>query len=221
MPSPILRQLDIPNIFTLTGLISSLISAIFAIQGNFYAAAICMMYAGITDMLDGVVARKIERSKLQSQDGREELAVSPRQIGKQLDSLVDVCSFGFAPAIFGYCFGLQDWLSIAILIFYVGANALRLAYFNSTGLISEAKEEYFTGLPVTYAALFLPLTFITSFFLSHFTTKLVLAGTYLLLAIAMVANFKMIKIRGIWYVIFTLGAIALTSVYSWAIIAGG
>lgn len=205
MISPILRQLDIPNLFTLTGLFASLISAIFAIQGNFYAAAICIIYAGFTDMLDGVVARKMEnRSELQS------------QVGKQLDSIVDVCSFGFAPAIFGYCFGMQDWWSIAILIFYVGVNALRLAYFNSTGLISEAQEEYFIGLPVTYAGLFVPLSFFAGFFLSEPITKLVLSGTYLALAIAMIANFKMIKIRGIWYIFCTIGAIAMVSIYSWA-----
>lgn len=209
MPTPILRQLDLPNCFTLTGLMLSLISVIFAIQNNFYAALICMIYAGLTDMLDGVIARQMVRTELQS------------EVGKQLDSIVDVCSFGFAPAIFAYCFGLQDWLSVTILIFYVGVNALRLAYFNSTGLTSDAQEEYFTGLPVTYAALFIPLTFTASFFWSDSTMKLVLDGVYLLLAIAMVANFKMIKLRGIWYGIFALGAIALTGVYSWAIIMGG
>jgi CDP-diacylglycerol---serine O-phosphatidyltransferase len=209
MPTPILRQLDLPNFFTLTGLMLSLISAILAIQNNFYAALICMIYAGLTDMLDGVVARQMVRTELQS------------EVGKQLDSIVDVCSFGFAPAIFAYCFGLQDWLSVTILILYVGVNALRLAYFNSTGLTCDAQAEYFTGLPVTYAALFIPLTFTASFFLSDSTMKFVLDGVYLLLAIAMVANFKMIKLRGIWYGVFALGAIALTGVYSWAIIMGG
>jgi CDP-diacylglycerol---serine O-phosphatidyltransferase len=209
MPTPILRQLDLPNFFTLTGLMLSLISAILAIQNNFYAALICMIYAGLTDMLDGVVARQMVRTELQS------------EVGKQLDSIVDVCSFGFAPAIFAYCFGLQDWLSVTILIFYVGVNALRLAYFNSTGLTRDEQSEYFTGLPVTYAALFIPLTFTASFLLSDSTMKWVLDGVYLLLAIAMVANFKMIKLRGIWYGIFALGAIALTGVYSWAIIMGG
>ena len=208
MLTPILRQLDLPNLFTLTGLTLSLVSAIFAMQGNFYAAAICMIYAGLTDMLDGVIARKMERTSLQS------------EVGKQLDSIVDVCSFGFAPAIFAYCFGLQDFLSIAVLIFYVVVNALRLAYFNSTGLISDQREEYFTGLPVTYAALFIPLTFTASFLLSDSTMKLVLDGVYFLLGIAMVANFKMIKIRGIWYGIFAIGALTLTGVYSWAMIVG-
>ncbi|NET37741.1 MAG: hypothetical protein F6K19_37980 [Cyanothece sp. SIO1E1] len=204
--NPILNQLDLPNIFTLTGLTIGLVSVILAMQGKFYLAAICMIFTGLIDMLDGVVARKIERTPLQS------------EVGKQLDSIVDVCSFGFAPAIFAYCFGLQDFLSIAILVFYVAMNALRLAYFNSTGLINSEKAEYFTGLPVTYAALFIPLTFTASLFLPATTMKFVLEGVYLLLALAMVANFKMVKVRGIWYGLFGLGAIALTGLYGWAIL---
>jgi len=208
MSSPILRQIDLPNAFTLSGLMLSLLSVIFAIQEQFCAAIICMIYAGLTDMLDGVVARQTQRTELQS------------KVGKQLDSIVDVCSFGFAPAIFAYCFGLQDPLSIAVLIFYIGMNALRLAYFNSTGLSESEGEEYFTGLPVTYAAMFIPLTFTASFVLSNSTMKLVMDGLYFLLAIAMIIDFKMLKIRGIWYGIFALGALALTAVYGWAIAVG-
>ncbi len=167
-----------------------------------------MIDAGFTDMLDGVVARQTKRTELQS------------EVGKQLDSIVDVCSFGFAPAIFAYCFGAQDLLSIAVLIFYVGMNALRLAYFNSTALSEVGGEEYFTGLPVTYAAMFIPLTFTASFALLDSTMKLVIEGLYLILAIAMIADFKMLKIRGIWYGIFALGALALTAVYGWALAVG-
>ena len=99
-------------------------------------------------------------------------------------------------------------------------NALRLSYFNSTGLISNEKEEYFTGLPVTYAALFITLAFTASVFVSHFVMKLIRDGVYFLLAVAMIANFKMIKITGIWYGIFAVGAIALTGFYRWAMIWG-
>ena len=209
MVSPILRQLDLPNLLTLTGLFSSLISAIFAIQGNFCAAVICIMYAGLSDMLDGVVARKMKnRSELQS------------QVGKHLDSIVDVCSFGFVPTIFAYCFGLQDFISITVLIFYVGVSALRLAYFNSTGLSGDYRGEYFTGLPVTCVALFIPLAFTASFLLSDSTMKFVLDGVYLFLGIAMIANFKVMKVRGIWYVIFTMVGLVLTGVYSWVTIVG-
>ncbi len=206
MTTPILRQIDIPNSLTLTGLMLSLFSVIFAIQQNFYAALICLIYSGIVDMFDGVVARKIQRTELQA------------EVGKNLDSLVDICSFGFAPAIFAYCYGLRDALSIAVLMVYVAANVLRLAYFNSTGLASEGNNEYFTGLPVTYAALFIPLSFLVSFFVPVATMKLVLAGMYLILAIAMVANFQMKKLKGIWYGIFSLGALSMTIVYAWAII---
>ena len=150
MKNPTLQQLDLPNLLTLAGLALSSASAILAIQEHFYIAITCIIYAGLTDMLDGVIARRIERTHLQS------------EVGKQLDSIVDVCSFGFAPIIFAYCFGLQDFLSVSVLIFYVSMSALRLSYFNSAGLISEASEEYFTGLPVTYAALFIPLIFSVS-----------------------------------------------------------
>jgi CDP-diacylglycerol---serine O-phosphatidyltransferase len=208
MLSYILRQVDLANFLTLIGLSFSFNSAVFAIQGNLYASLVLMMYAGIIDLFDGFVARRIQRTELQS------------QVGKQLDSIVDVCSFGFAPAIFAYCFGLQNPLSIVVLILFVGATALRLAYFNSTGLLKEGSEEYFTGLPVTYTALFIPLIFTSNFVFSDSTMKILVNCLYLLLAIAMVANFKMLKLTGIWYRLFPLGALILTGVYSWAIITG-
>lgn len=206
MFSPIIRQIDLANSLTLTGLVLSLISVFLAVNGHYNEAVICIMYSGIIDLFDGLVARKTSRTELQS------------EVGKQLDSIVDVCSFGFAPAIFAYSFGLQDLLSIAVLLFYLVANALRLAYFNSTGLLNEGSKDYFTGLPVTYAALFIPLVFTASFALPDVTMKFILDSVYLLLALAMLANFKMLKLQGIWYGIFALGAIALTAVYGWVIV---
>ena len=207
MFSPILRQLDLANSLTLTGLFLSFFTVVAAANGKFNLAIILLIYAGIIDLFDGFIASKIERNQLQA------------EAGKQLDSLVDLCSFGFAPALFAYCFGLRDWLSIAILIIYLGANALRLAYFNHQGLADRGEQEYFTGLPVTYAALFIPLFFTASFVLPQTQMKFVLDAVYLLLAIAMVADFKMLKLRGIWYGIFAVGAAVLTGVYGWATIA--
>lgn len=205
MPSSILKQIDSANFLTLTGLILSFFSAIMAIQGNFYMAIICMMYAGILDLFDGLVARRIQRTELQA------------HTGKQLDSLVDICSFGFSPAIFAYCFGMTDFFSLTLLAIYLGFTASRLAYFNSTGLLIEGSEQYFIGLPVTYAALFIPLAFTTVFVWPHSIVKLLIGGVYFLLSLAMIADFKMIKLRGIWYGIFTAIALTLTGVYGWAI----
>jgi len=206
MKNTILAQLDVPNLFTLGGLALSLSSVIYAIQGDFYWAIICMIFAGMVDLLDGVIARKMERSPLQA------------EVGKQLDSLVDVCSFGFAPAIFAYCFGLQDPWSVALLLFYAAMATLRLAYFNSTGLSASGEDSFFTGLPVTYAAVFIPLGFLCQFFLADTVVQWLLRGLYLFLAIAMVSTIQVIKIRGAGYGVFAAGAILLTSVYGWAIL---
>jgi len=206
MKNTILAQLDFPNAFTLCGLMLSFMSVMGAIQGNFDLAMICMIFAGMIDLLDGLIARQMERTPLQA------------EVGKQLDSLVDVCSFGFSPVIFAYCVGLQDLYSVAMLVFYAAMATLRLAYFNSTGLSTSGGDSFFTGLPVTYAALFIPVGFLSQFFLADVAVQWLLRGIYLLLAIAMVSTFQVIKIKGAGYGVFAAGAILLTSIYGWAML---
>ena len=207
MLSPVVRQLDPANCLTLVGLVLGFAAVLLAWNDSYYLAAICIIYSGIVDLFDGVVARNIPRTSLQ------------KDVGRQLDSLVDLCSFGFAPAVFAYSYGLQDILSIAILIAYLCANALRLAYFNCTGLIRGEGQEFFTGLPVTYAALFVPVAFLVSLMLPQSTTETVLQWVYAALAIAMLANVKILKLKGPWYGFFATGAVALTLLYLWAFIA--
>lgn len=203
--SPILNQLDLANSLTIFGLILSLFSTIFSIQQQFNAALICMIFAGVVDLFDGFVARRIKRTDLQA------------ETGKQLDSIVDVCSFGFSPVIFAYCYGLNEFFHSIVLIIYIAATSLRLAYFNCKGLSTEGSEQYFTGMPVTYAALFIPLIFIANFILPVSTMKIVLTSLYIVLSIAMLGNFKILKLQGIWYGFFSLGAVALTAIYIWVI----
>jgi CDP-diacylglycerol---serine O-phosphatidyltransferase len=205
MLSPILKQLDLANALTLSGLFVSFGAVIFAINGNFNLAMIGLIYTGMVDLLDGFVASKLERTPLQT------------AAGQQLDSLVDLCAFGFTPVVIGYCFGLRDGLSLIILVIYLGANALRLGYFNNQGLMQQGEHEYFTGLPVTYAALFIPTLFMLNIVLPQAQMKWVLNGVYCFLSIAMTANLKVRKLRGMWYLIFGAGAATLVGVYCWAI----
>lgn len=207
MLSPIVYQIDLANALTLIGLLLSFASAVFAGQGTFYPALICMILSGITDLFDGFIARNIQRTELQS------------QVGKQLDSIVDVCCFGLAPAIFAYCFGLQDPISLVILGIYLAATALRLAYFNCTGLVMVGKTEYYTGMPVTYTALFIPLACFGNFIWSKTGMKILLDSVYLALAVAMLANFQMLKLKGIYYVFFSISALAAIGIYTWAIVS--
>lgn len=201
MPSPILRQIDLVNALTLLGLFLSLMVVVFAVQQQFHAAVICMMYTGIVDLFDGFFAKRVRRP--------DQAAAA----GKEIDSLVDICAFGFAPAAFGYCFGLRDPLSVALLAVYLSMTALRLAYFNRTGLSGEGHAQYYTGMPATYVVLFIPMVFTATFFLTPSTMKGVMAGLYAFLSLAMVSSVRVRKLRGIWYALFSLAALAMTGVY--------
>lgn len=201
----IIHQLDLPNFLSITGLIFSFLCVIFVSHQRFYESIICMICAGISDVFDGFVAKRVQRTELQS------------SVGKQLDSLVDICSFGFSPAIFGYLFGLQDSLSIFILILYISACGLRLAFFNSVGLLQEGEKKYFVGLPVTYAALFIPITLLAYFFVSKSIMMGLLTLVYLCLTFLMLSNLKIVKLQGIWYSIVLFGALNLMAIYTVAI----
>jgi len=206
--SPILGQINLPNALTLTGLMLALLSATFAVLGQFHAAILCMMWSGVADLFDGFLARRSVRTELES------------EVGKQLDSVSDVCSFGFAPAVFAFSYGLREPWYVALLLAFVCANALRLAYFNAVGTSAEGDRRYFTGLPVTYAALFIPVAFLGSLRFESDVMVPALGALYLLLALAMVSGRKVPKPGGLWYVFFSLLAVAMTGVYAWALIAG-
>ena len=121
----------LPNLLTTASLFSGFYSIISAIQGDFISAGMAIFAAQIFDGLDGRVAR---------------LTNSQSKFGAQYDSLCDVVSFGLAPAISIFLWGLNS-LGQAGWIFsflYVAASALRLARFN-TNFGSE--DAYFKGLP--------------------------------------------------------------------------
>ena len=199
---PIIRQIDFTNAFTLSGLFFSFGVVLFSFHDQFYAAVLCLMFCGLIDLFDGFFAKRLKRS--------EEAAAA----GPALDSLVDVCAFGFAPAVFAYCFGLQGPLSVALLIAFMGVNALRLAYFDRVGLTGNT----YTGMPVTYTALLVPLAFTARFFVPDEIVTQILFVLYILMAVAMVSNIPVRKLQGVWYIIFVVGAVVLTVIYVRAIL---
>ena len=212
MNTTLFRQFDFPNLLTLCGLALSLFAAIFAIEGHFYASILCLLYIGCVDTFDGFWARRLKRSDTQI------------ALGGPLDSLADLCGFGFVPVIFGYCYGLRDFFSISILMLYLLACAGRLAYFESTGLQQSDGIAYFIGLPVTFAALFFPNLFVLNFFVAKSTMLLILSLIYFGMATAMVARFRIKKQDSTRqgqprrYTLLPIGALVLTVVYGVAII---
>lgn len=141
------RVKGMANIITLAGLGFS-ISGIALLKMNWVLSIICLILAGIADLFDGVVARRMKSSE--------------NNIGKELDSLVDVVSFGVFPIVI--LISLTDTLifSILISIIYTFCAIWRLAVFQSRPY--NPKE--FIGLPVTYAALILPILFLAKYFLA-------------------------------------------------------
>ena len=126
----------LPNLLTTASLFSGFFSIVSAINGNFIASGMALFAAQMLDGLDGRVAR---------------LTNSQSLFGAQYDSLCDVISFGLAPAIIIFLWGLDSlgqtgWV---FSFFYVAAAALRLARFN-TYIGSE--DTYFKGLPSPVAS---------------------------------------------------------------------
>ena len=130
----------IPNTITCCNLISGCIATYYAFQGDFLMALLFIIIGAVFDFFDGMSARLLGVS-------------SP--IGKELDSLADDITFGFAPPaiVFGFLSPLTSHLSplIAFLAFIMAAfSALRLAKFN----LDERQALGFIGLPTPANALF-------------------------------------------------------------------
>jgi CDP-diacylglycerol--serine O-phosphatidyltransferase len=127
----------LPSIFTSLSLFCAFYSITASIKGSILHACWAIIIAGVFDGLDGRIAR---------------LTGSTSRFGEEYDSLVDMISFGIAPAILVYNWALQPygrwgWL---VAFLYIICTALRLARFN---VQSESREnKYFQGLPTPGAA---------------------------------------------------------------------
>lgn len=127
----------LPTLFTVGNLFCGYLSLWSSINGTFERAAWLIIVAAVLDMLDGRIAR---------------LTNSASEFGEEYDSLADLVSFGVAPAILVYSWGLADFhrLGLAISFFFVVCGSMRLARFNIQTHIAD--KRYFVGLPIPAAA---------------------------------------------------------------------
>lgn len=133
--------LNPPNWFTSAGIFCGMYSIVLAtgVEGepNFYKAAMMVLFASVFDMLDGRVARITGRGS---------------EFGIQLDSLADVVSFGVAPAVLLYAWGIHSLGMFGLVgaFAFVLCGAFRLARFNCEADVGE-KSDYSEGLTITMA----------------------------------------------------------------------
>tara|TARA_B100000965_G_scaffold363746_1_gene346755 strand:- start:48 stop:851 length:804 start_codon:yes stop_codon:yes gene_type:complete len=128
-------RMILPNMLTLIGVCIGLSSIRFALDGRFDYAIIAIIFAALIDGLDGRIARLIKGTS---------------RVGKELDSLTDMISFGVAPAFIMYFWKLNSlerfgWL---LCLIYVICVALRLARFNiNSNQESSWRDNFFEGVP--------------------------------------------------------------------------
>ena len=125
----------LPNILTLIGVCIGLSSIKFALDSKYEIAVIAIIFAALIDGLDGRIARLIKGTS---------------KVGKELDSLTDVISFGVAPAFIMYFWSLNNlgkfgWL---LCLIYVVCVTLRLARFNIHSNTEPSwRDNFFEGVP--------------------------------------------------------------------------
>lgn len=127
----------LPNAITLTALLAAFFSITQAMAGRYEHAAVWIFVSMICDGLDGRIAR---------------LTNSQSSFGEQLDSIVDMVSFGVAPALVAYVWQLKSLgrVGYAVAFIYCACAALRLALFNT--LIGKVDKRWFIGVPSPTAA---------------------------------------------------------------------
>ncbi|ENZ02601.1 CDP-diacylglycerol--serine O-phosphatidyltransferase [Clostridium thermobutyricum] len=173
-----MKKSCIPNIFTFINLSCGVLSLLSVFDERYLQAAIFIILAALVDRYDGRVARYLNVSS---------------ELGKELDSLADLVSFGVAPSILIFVLfdfsqlGPKGILGYAILLAFPICGAFRLARYNVSTF-----DGNFRGIPITVAGCFMAVYAIISLYVKLpvlLTVILMIIGSYL-----MVSNIKLKKL---------------------------
>lgn len=195
---------DLPNICSLAGLLCAVLGIYFAVLGNFPAAIIGLIWATLFDWGDGIIARRMK--------GRTD---ESRAFGGQLDSLIDIVSFGILPAlILLSCGEFSPWfLPGAFLI--IAACAIRLSYFNLFGLNDDSS---YMGMAVDNNGIILAFVFLFESLFSQTIFSVIIYIIVVTIAALNVAPIRTPKFTGKWVYVLTAYVLGLTAIYGWILL---
>ena len=197
---------DLPNICSLLGLFSTVLAIYFAIGGQFLISIIAILWSVLFDWYDGIIAREMKgRTKEQG------------IFGGQLDSMIDIVSFGVYPAILLLSYGNYEAWFIPGAFVIIAATAIRLSYFNIYGLIDS---KTYMGLSVDNNALILAFVFLFECFFSHATFSIVIYVVIILLAGLNLSSIPTPKFAGKWVYVLIVYVLLLTSIFGWMLCNG-
>ena len=191
-------------IATYVGMLLAVASIFLLMSGLYKAAMMCFMGAGICDLFDGTIARMCKRTE------------DEKNFGIQLDSLVDVVSFIVLPVVLIVKLAGLTWYVAVAAVLYSVFGIARLAYFNVCQEENEDKDspiKYYTGMPVTYAALVFPLVYLLHLYFNTEVTALFMCIAMEIMALLFILKIKFIKPGKKGYIFLMLLAIALFAVY--------
>ena len=174
------------EIITLLGLVFASLGIFSCMAGNALHGVFCLMWAGMCDGFDGVIAKRLTRDK------------KAEFYGVELDSFVDIVSFGVLPIAIGWSLGLKSPADIILFIFYICCGVIRLAYFNTLSAHEPPGPVSFTGLPITTVSIILPLVYFifqNTGFINAYRIIFLFSGFLYIL------NFKVKKLRLLYRII--------------------
>lgn len=160
------------NLMTICNLSFGGASIMATLNEQYSYSVLFIFIAAFLDRYDGKVARKFNQQS---------------ELGKQLDSMSDIISFGVAPALLLYENVLLNFsfIGMVVTIIYIATGAFRLARFNITD-----SNSYFVGLPITVAGTILAFTY----FLIPHVANVFFMFLFLIFSFLMISTFKLKKV---------------------------
>ena len=176
----------------------------FAFLGIFPAAMIGLVWSVLFDWSDGIIARRMEgRTKEQG------------EFGGQLDSLIDIVSFGVCPAVILLSYGnFSPWYIPGAFVI-VATGVIRLSYFNVFGLVDEST---YWGLSLDNNVIILAFVFLFDGLVSAAIFGSVLYALLMALAAFNLAPIRTPKLAGRWYYAIAAYTLVLTLFYGWRLL---
>jgi len=195
---------DLPNICSLMGLVCSILAIYFMFIGIYQIAMIGMIWAVGFDWADGIIARKIQNRT------KEE-----KIFGGQLDLLIDIVSYGIAPAILILSFSNFNPLFLLPALIMLIFGVMRLSYFSTFGLSEEAK---YTGLAIDNNSIVLVFIFLFSGYFDKIVFSILLGIVGVFLAILNISDIKTPKLSGnpVNVLILSIYIVIITTFYTYS-----
>ena len=188
-------------ILTYIGLAVSIFGILICFNNNEKSigfAMSCLIIAGICDLFDGQLARKCKRTEQE------------KNFGIELDSLVDAIDFIVLPIAIFLRLQMNTWYHYIIMVILWIA---RLAYFNIMVEDNNKPVKYYMGLPVTYTALIFPVFYLLKYILPLNIFSIIYTVLIAIVAVLNIINIKIIKPKGMAYLVFSLLAIIMLILY--------